>query len=33
MRGDTDIIGGPIFDKIYHKRKVLLLLLLLLLCH
>ena len=31
MRGDIDIIGGPNFDRLYHKLKVLLLLLLLLL--
>ena len=30
MRGDTDIMGGPNFDRLYHKLKVLLLLLLLL---
>ena len=33
MRGDIDIIGGPNFDRLYHKLKVLLLLLLLLLCY
>ena len=31
MRGYIDIIGGPNFDRLYHKLKVLLLLLLLLL--
>ena len=29
--GDIDIVGGPNFDRLYHKLKVLLLLLLLLL--
>ena len=32
MRGGMDIMGGPNFDRLYHKLKVLLLLLLLLLC-
>ena len=26
MRGDTDLMGGPNFDRLYHKLKVLLLL-------
>ena len=26
MRGDTDLMGTPIFDRLYHKLKVLLLL-------
>ena len=30
MRGDMDIMGGPNFDRLYHKLKVLQLLLLLL---
>ena len=33
MRGDIDIMGGPNFDKLYYKLKILLLLLLLLLCY
>ena len=33
MRGDTDIMGGPNFDRLYLKLKVLILLLLLLLCY
>ena len=33
MRGGTDIMGGPNFDRLYHKLKELLLLLLLLLCY
>ena len=34
MRGDIDVMGGgPNFDRLYHKLKVLLLLLLLLLCY
>ena len=32
MSVDIDVIGGPNFDRLYHKLKVLLLLLLLLLC-
>ena len=24
MRGDTDLMGGPNFDRLYHKLKVLL---------
>ena len=31
--GDIHIMGGPNFDRLYHKLKVLLLLLLLLLCY
>ena len=30
MRGDMDIMGGPNFDRLYHKLKVLQLMLLLL---
>ena len=30
MRGDIDVMGGPNFDRLYHKLKVLLLLLILL---
>ena len=30
MRGDMDIMGGPNFDRLYHKLKVMLLLLILL---
>ena len=26
MRGDIDLMGGPNFDRLYHKLKVLLLL-------
>ena len=26
MRGDIDLMGGPYFDRLYHKLKVLLLL-------
>ena len=26
MRGDIDLVGGPNFDRLYHKLKVLLLL-------
>ena len=26
MRGDIDVMGGPYFDRLYHKLKVLLLL-------
>ena len=26
MRGDIDLMGGPKFDRLYHKLKVLLLL-------
>ena len=26
MRGDIDLMGGPDFDRLYHKLKVLLLL-------
>ena len=26
MRGDIDLMGGPSFDRLYHKLKVLLLL-------
>ena len=33
MRGNIHIMGGPKFDRLYHKLKVLLLLLLLLLCY
>ena len=33
MRGDMDIMGGPNFDTLYHKLKVLLLLLLSVLCY
>ena len=25
MRGDIDVMGGPYFDRLYHKLKVLLL--------
>ena len=32
MRGALDVRGGPNFDRLYHKLKVLLLILLLLLC-
>ena len=32
MRGAWTLMGGPDFDRLYHKLKVLLLLLLLLLC-
>ena len=31
--GDISIMGGPDFDRLYHKLKVLLLLLLLMLCY
>ena len=30
MRGDIELMGGPNFDRLYHKLKVLLLLLILL---
>ena len=30
MRGDIDLMGGPTFDRLHHKLKVLLLLLILL---
>ena len=30
MRGDIDLMGGPNFDRLFHKLKVLLLLLILL---
>ena len=30
MRGDKDLTGGPNFDRLYHKLKVLLFLLMLL---
>ena len=30
MRGDKDLIGGPNFDRLYHKLKVMLLLLIIL---
>ena len=30
MKGDTDLMGGPNFDRLYHKLEVLLLLLILL---
>ena len=33
IRGDIDVMGGPSFDRLYHKLKLLLLLLLLLLCY
>ena len=26
MRGDIDLVGGPNFDRLYHKLKVLLML-------
>ena len=26
MKGDTDLMGGPYFDRLYHKLKALLLL-------
>ena len=31
--GGMDIIGGPNFDRLYHKLKILLLFLLILLCY
>ena len=33
MRGDINVMGGPNFERLYNKLKVLLLLLLLPLCY